>query len=446
MITPCRWNQLRLRKMEPEKIGLGMIGWLGLFCCLLIPVLPVLASEDLLRLELSSGDEVEITRFRGGNATTILWLPSERGFSAAHQFHGAALAGLGHDVWLADLHSTYFVQPGRGSIAQFPLDDIVALIDAAVAASSGRVLLLSSSRGAQSALIAAREWQLRNPGDASLAGIVLAHAHLYGARPAPGESARYLPIVQSTNLPVFLLAAEYSTKASRLTELADALGAGGSRVYTQLLAGVRGGFDTRETALNSDRDEAAKLAFAANLDRAVSVLTRVKPPAGGVVTSQDTRQFGHSPGADPVLTALGTPLVAPPLRLPDFDGRPFKLEDHAGRVVLVNFWASWCRPCVTEIPSLHRLDAAMADNDFKIVTVNVGEDRERVAEFLQQVPVELPVLMDYDASTSKDWMIYVYPSSYLVDHQGKIRYAYLGALEWDSIENLKIVRSLLSKR
>ena len=139
MITPCRWNRLRLRKMEPEKIGLGMIGWLGLFCCLLIPVLPVLASEDLLRLELSSGDEVEITRFLGGNATTILWLPSERGFSAAHQFHGAALAGLGHDVWLADLHSTYFVQPGRGSIAQFPLDDIVALIDAAVAASSGRV-------------------------------------------------------------------------------------------------------------------------------------------------------------------------------------------------------------------------------------------------------------------------------------------------------------------
>jgi thiol-disulfide isomerase/thioredoxin len=139
-------------------------------------------------------------------------------------------------------------------------------------------------------------------------------------------------------------------------------------------------------------------------------------------------------------------LAAPPLNLTDLDGHPFKLEDHAGRIVLVNFWASWCRPCVEEIPSLHRLDATLANDDFRIVTVNVGEDRERVAEFLQQVPVELPVLMDYDASTSKDWMIYVYPSSYLVDHQGTIRYAYLGALEWDSIENLKIVRSLLSKR
>ena len=53
--------------------------------------------------------------------------------------------------------------------------------------------------------------------------------------------------------------------------------------------------------------------------------------------------------------------------------------------------------------------------------------------------------MDYDASIAKDWMIYVYPSSYLVDHQGKIRYAYLGALEWDSTENIEIIQSLLNQ-
>jgi len=446
MITPFWWQRLRLRNMGPEKIVQKIIGRLTLVCCLVIVSIPVLASEDLLRLELSNGHEVEVKRFRGGNATTVLWLPSERGFSAAHQFQSAALAGLGYEVWLADLHSTYFVHPGRGSIAQFPLEDIVALIDAAVAASSGRVLLLSSSRGAQSALIAAREWQLRNPGDPSIAGIILLHAHLYSARPAPGESARYLPIVQATNLPVFLMAAEYSTKASRLAELAAALGAGGSRVYSQRLAGVQGGFYTREAVLNSERDEAAKLAFAANLDRAASVLTQVKSPAAAVVTSLDTRQFGRSSRAEPVLAAVASPLTAPPLNLIDLDGHPFKLEDHAGRILLVNFWASWCRPCVTEIPSLHRLDARIANDDFRIVTVNVGEDRERIAEFLQQVPVELPVLMDYDASTSQDWMIYVYPSSYLVDHQGKIRYAYLGALEWDSTENLKIIRNLLRKR
>jgi len=79
------------------------------------------------------------------------------------------------------------------------------------------------------------------------------------------------------------------------------------------------------------------------------------------------------------------------------------------------------------------------------VSSSRGEARARIARFLQQVPVELPLLMDYDASISKDWMIYVYPSSYLVDHQGKIRYVYLGALEWDSTENLEIIQSLLNQ-
>ena len=80
------------------------------------------------------------------------------------------------------------------------------------------------------------------------------------------------------------------------------------------------------------------------------------------------------------------------------------------------------------------------------MTVNVGEDRERIARFLQRVPVELPLLMDYDASAAADWMIYVYPSSYLVDGQGKIRYAYLGALEWDSTQNIEIIRNLLTQQ
>ena len=420
-------------------------GLLGLICSIAFSVIPASAEEDLLQLEVSAGQEIEVLRFTGDNAATILWLPSERGLSSAHQLHARALARLGHEVWLADLHDTYFVNPGRNSIRQFPLEDIVALIEAAVASSSQRVLLVSSSRGAQLALIAAREWQLRNPGDPALAGIILAHAHLYLARPLPGESAQYLPIVQATNLPVFLLSAQYSTKSSRVAELAAELGSGGSSVYTQILDGVQGGFFTHGDADINDRDRRAKRAFATTLSRAVALLEGVTPPTAAVETAQDTRQFGRSSGSEPVLSALARPLTAPPLRLTDIDGSPFNLEDHSGQVVLVNFWASWCRPCVTEIPSLHRLDAVLADDEFRIVTVNVGESRERISTFLQQVPVELPVLMDYDASTSKNWMIYVFPSSYLVDYQGDIRYAYLGALEWDSTENLKIIRSLLSE-
>jgi len=425
------------------------VALLGLLCLRIwLATMPVagVASAAPLLLQPPSGHELEIRQFDGQGATAMLWLPSERGFLPAHDAQARSLAGLGYKVWLADLHKSYFIRPGRASIHQFPVDDVVALIDAAVVASDGELILVADGRGAQLALIAVREWQLRNPGNAAIRGIILNHPHLYAARPSPGARADYLPIVTATNLPVYLIAAQYSTKFSRLQELAQLLGSNGNPVYTRVLGGVQGGFVTRDDADISALDLAAKRDYAATLSSAAKLLLKMQPPRQAVQNAGDTRQFGGLADADPVLRALSPPLAAPRLRLQDLDGTSFALEAHRDQVVLVNFWASWCRPCVTEIPSLHRLEAMLKDTDFRIVTVNVGEDRDRVRQFLQQVPVELPLLMDYDAAISKDWMIYVYPSSYLVDRQGKIRYAYLGALEWDSTENLRIIRNLLSER
>jgi len=412
---------------------------------LVISAVPIPAAAELLQLELPGGQQLEVTRFGKDAGLTFLWLPSERGFTPAHYQHARALAAQGHQVWLVDLHGSYFVQPGRASIGQFPLDHLVALIDVVRARTSGELVLVSSERGAQLALVAAREWHKRHPGKSAIGGIVLTHAHLYSARPEPGKAAQYLPIVRATNLPVYLLAAQYSTKASRLLELAAALRTGGSAVYTQLLPGVQGGFVTLDAEDGSEADAAANQAYANTLSRAANLLRQVRIPDRVAVSDQDTRSVGRNSHSDPVLAPLDPVLPAPALILGDLNGGSFNLEDYRGQVVLVNFWASWCKPCVAEIPSLHRLDASFVGEDFRIVTVNVGEEVARVERFLQQVQVELPVLMDYDGVISKGWMIYVYPSSYLVDRQGNIRYAYLGALEWDSTENLKIVRQLLSQ-
>lgn len=412
---------------------------------LVIGAVPIPATAELLQLELPDGQQLEVTRFGNDTELTFLWLPSERGFTPAHHQHARALAEQGYQVWLADLHGSYFVQPGRASISQFPLDHLVALIDAVLAGTSGKLVLVSSERGAQLALVAAREWQLRNPGNPAISGIVLTHAHLYSARPEPGKAAQYLPVVRATNLPVYLLAAQYSTKSSRLQELAAALRTGGSTVYTQLLPGVQGGFATRAAEDGSAADAAARQTYANTLSRAANLLRQVSTPDQAAVSDQDTRSVGSGSNSDSVLTPLDPVLAAPALVLDDLHGGSFNLFEHRGQVVLVNFWASWCKPCVAEIPSLRRLDASLAGEDFRIVTVNVGEEATRIERFLQQVQVELPVLMDYDASISKGWMIYVYPSSYLVDRQGNIRYAYLGAMEWDSTENLKIIHQLLSQ-
>ncbi len=404
------------------------------------------AVETTFRLELRAGQDIELQRFSGSGKSLLLWLPSERGLGNAHRAHAHALAEMGHEVWLADLHDAYFVERNRTSIERFPLEDVIALVDAAIRATDANLVLLSSSRGAQLALIAAREWQLRNPGKPRIEGLVLTHAHLYESRPEAGETANYLPIVSATNLPVYLLDAQYSTKSARIDELAKMLGDGGSQVYTQVVRNVQGGFFARDDSELSDYDLAAKNNYAVIVGRAIKLLRLAPIPHNALPGKVDTRRFSRNPERTSVLMPVARPIPAPALSLDDFGAGGFNLENHRGRVVLVNFWASWCRPCVREIPSLHRLRAKIESPGFEIVTVNVGEGRDRITRFLERVPVELPVLLDIDSSSARDWNVYVYPSSYLVDHRGEIRYAYLGALEWDSTKNIKIIRDLLGQR
>jgi predicted transcriptional regulator len=77
--------------------------------------------------------------------------------------------------------------------------------------------------------------------------------------------------------------------------------------------------------------------------------------------------------------------------------------------------------------------------------VNVREDRAGVNRFLEWVPIDLPLLLDEEGIVSDAWKVYVYPSSYLVDHQGYVRFAYLGALAWDSPEIISILQNLLKR-
>ncbi len=428
-----RRNRLRLFSLLPLVI-LGLL-WQ-----------PLYAEETLLSLELPSGQEIEIQRFGSGGRPLLLWLPSERGIRKSHEGHARDLAALGHEVWLADLHDSYFVPVARSSLEKFPLQDVVAIVEAAAREASDGVVLISSQRGAQLALITAREWQLRHPGEARIRGALLMHAYLYAARPGIGQAAEYLPITAATNLPVYLLDTQYSTKSAHISNLAAALGAGGSQVYSQVLKGVQGGYFARDENELSDADRQARQTFAPTISRAVRALTGVKTPTQAVEYARDTTRLSRQTlRGQAVLKPLETPQPAPALALTAYDRSRFDLGANSGRIALINFWATWCTPCVEEIPSLHRLKDSIADPDFDIIAVNVGENRQRIDRFLQRVPIELPLLLDLDYSASRRWNIYVYPSSYLVDRQGIIRYAYLGALEWDSPENQQVIRNLLQQ-
>jgi len=85
----------------------------------------------------------------------------------------------------------------------------------------------------------------------------------------------------------------------------------------------------------------------------------------------------------------------------------------------------------------------MQSKPFEILTVNIGEDSKVIKEFVNKIKFDLPILMDADGIAVKDWKVYAYPSNYVLDKQGIIRYAYRGALEWDSENIVKTFEDLL---
>ncbi|MGD2112094.1 MAG: TlpA disulfide reductase family protein [Gammaproteobacteria bacterium] len=131
--------------------------------------------------------------------------------------------------------------------------------------------------------------------------------------------------------------------------------------------------------------------------------------------------------------------------LPDLQDRPHALADYRGKVVLVNFWATWCPSCIHEMPDLKQLAKTLEDEPFEILTVNVGEQKFRVWKFLRLVDFDLPVLLDSRKEVFTAWELTVLPTSFLLDRNGRIRYRVQAAPQWDGEATLAVIRQLLAE-
>ncbi len=135
--------------------------------------------------------------------------------------------------------------------------------------------------------------------------------------------------------------------------------------------------------------------------------------------------------------------ATPPLVLQDLHGRMHRLADYRGKVVLVNFWATWCEPCRDEMPSIERLRQSLAGKPFEVLAVNIGEPLGRIERFLEKMPLGFPMLLDRDTAAAKAWKARVVPATFLVGADGRIRYMHYGELDWSSEPVRKRVAELL---
>jgi len=145
------------------------------------------------------------------------------------------------------------------------------------------------------------------------------------------------------------------------------------------------------------------------------------------------------------LTRLSTPIQAPDFQLEDMDGEKYSLESYRGKVVILNFWATWCPPCRREIPSMEALHQAFRDEAFAILAINEWETEDHVFAFMGQLPVEpgFPILLDLDSAVATSFGVKGLPTTLLLDPQGRIVYRAVGGRDFDHPEVKKTIRALL---
>jgi thiol-disulfide isomerase/thioredoxin len=121
----------------------------------------------------------------------------------------------------------------------------------------------------------------------------------------------------------------------------------------------------------------------------------------------------------------------PALRLNSLAGDELKLDDFRGRTVIVNFWATWCEPCVAEMPALQRLRNRLAALGIEVIAVNYEENPGRIQPFVERLGLTFPIVRDHDGTARSAWRVNVFPASFVIGPDQRIVWRAAGEIDWD---------------
>ncbi|MBX3064153.1 MAG: TlpA family protein disulfide reductase [Anaerolineae bacterium] len=160
-------------------------------------------------------------------------------------------------------------------------------------------------------------------------------------------------------------------------------------------------------------------------------------PVAGLVAALiigSNRSAATTPNEPPAITSIPFTLIdnpAPQFTLNTLDGDPIKLTDLQGKWVFLNFWATWCPPCVTEMPELQKLYDGGYGTDpqaITVLTVDKSEDEATVRKFMTDNKLTLPVALDTDSVVNGQYVVINLPITFMIDPQGVVRYQHLSPL------------------
>jgi len=140
---------------------------------------------------------------------------------------------------------------------------------------------------------------------------------------------------------------------------------------------------------------------------------------------------------------------APDFQVQDLDGNPVQLSDFSGKFVVLNFWATWCLPCITEWPQVHRLAERLGDDeDVVVIALSIDEDRDAIRPFLKNMALDesrVLVLWDPKQEVHKDFGTKQIPDTYFVDESGDLVHAYINVRSWGSPDAVSCIASVAGR-
>lgn len=402
----------------------------------------VLASSTL---EITVGDlDIPLHHYAGDDTDSpaLLWLPSSRGIQPPMHSVASDLAALGISVWIPDLHMAYFVDVGRASLKAFKDQDIAALMQAIHARDGRELVVMGGYRSTRNVLGSIRAAQ-KSSHPMPVRGAILTSPQVFLPNPRPGSAAPLMPVVKQTNIPIYVIQPEVSTQRWRAENIYEALQLGGSQVFLHYFPETHAGFMMRpeDDLTRLDLENRADAPFF--LSRAMSLLASLEKPATAVAGSEQAPRQKADGNRFGLKSLTGTPPTS--LELNDLAGEAVSLEQFAGSITLVSFWASWCEPCIRELPSLQRFYQQYRHRNLEVVTVNVGETRERIDPVLKEFGMDqYAILFDPRGEEMKRWNVYGFPTNFVLGGDGAFRLGSFGAVEWDSDEVKALVEPLLA--
>jgi len=361
----------------------------------------------------------------------IIWVAPGFGTHQRAMEMSAIIAKFGVEVWHVDLAESLFLPKNTHTMRALDGKYLEGLIKYAHQETNKNITLLTRSYGALPVLKALRYWQIKQANkniseSFYLQGAILFSPELYAAVPGLGLEPIFSNITKATNMPLMLFQGEKRNNRWQVKKLLDNLDQGGSATYYKLLKGVNGIFYSGDTHASTLKQVALMpkkiLASMRLLNKATKPVAAVKIK---VVNDKEAKPLNIN------LKVFKGNKRPPTINLVDVYGRQHKKMRYKGKVTVVNFWATWCPPCVEEIPSLNNLKKLIPDKNFKLISINYGEDKETIRNFMRRVNVNFPVLLDPSGKQAAKWKVLVFPSTFVIGPSGKIIYGVNAGIHWD---------------